>query len=426
MTVKYEAKKRVLTGWLKWVEPWYLVYAILGVTIAGLVPVLLPLRVGQAGTPAQVGWVMAAVSLGGLSAPLWGVLADRYRLHRWVLIIGLFLTAFGLTAFAFSGHPAIWFGLALLLSIGSAGASTVANLFVVEMHPKAEWDERIGWLQTFYGLGQVVGLLLAGLLSKVNINGGLLTSAALSAAAVLLGWLTTKTPPKPSTEKPVLLHTARHAEWTVHSPQRFFHHFSLNNIKQLGVVLRSRFGLFLAVWLLTFAGSAAVFSQYPLLMKKVFGITPDISSIAFGTMAGLGLALYTPAGNWSERFGLVPILRVSLVMRLMAFAGLFALGFTHFSLQGWLALVAFAFVVFAWSLMSVSGTALAADLSPVGEGEGLGIFNAVNALAGVVGAALGGWVAGSWGYRTTSIVAVAGVVSGLLLSLLFRRTDRQA
>jgi DHA1 family tetracycline resistance protein-like MFS transporter len=428
MTVQLEEKQNTLTGWLKWIEPWYLVYALLGAIIAGLVPVLLPLRVGQAGNPSQVGWVMAAVSLGGLSAPLWGVLTDRYRLHRWVLIVGLFLTAFGLTAFAFSSQPAIWFVIALILSIGAAGASTVANLFVVEMHPKSEWDERIGWLQTFYGLGQVVGLLLAGFLSNVNLNVGLLTSAILSIAAVLLGWLTTQTPQKPSDEKPVLLHIARHAEWTVHSPQRFFHHLSLNGIKQFGVVLRSRFGLFLAVWLLTFAGSAAVFSQYPLLMQKVFGITPDISSVAFGVMAGLGLTLYTPAGNWSERFGSVPILRVSLVMRLAAFIGLLllALGVTHFGFQGWLALVAFAFVVFAWSLMSVSGTALAAALSPVGEGEGMGIFNAVNALAGVVGAALGGWVAGNWGYATTSAVAVVGVMSGLMLSLLFRGKESKS
>jgi hypothetical protein len=32
--------------------------------------------------------------------------------------------------------------------IGVAGATTVANLFVVEVHPEAEWDERIAWLYT--------------------------------------------------------------------------------------------------------------------------------------------------------------------------------------------------------------------------------------------------------------------------------------
>ena len=232
---------------------------------------------------------MAAVSLGGLSAPFWGILTDRTHLHRWVLIIGIFLTTIGLTAFVFSSQPAIWFGLALLVSVGAAGASTVANLFIVEMHPKSEWDARIGWLQTFYGLGQVAGLLLAGFLSNFDLSIGLLVAAALSAAGVLLGWLTTKTPPRHPDKKPVLLHTARHTELTIHSPQRFFHHVSLKGVKQLGVLLCSRFGLFLGVWFLTFAGSAAVFSQYPLLMQKVFGITPDISSIAFGVMAGLGL-----------------------------------------------------------------------------------------------------------------------------------------
>ena len=417
MAEKLKVRKGILSNWLRWVEPWYLVYALLGVIIAGLIPVLFPLQVGQAGSPSEVGWVIAAVSLGGLSAPVWGAITDRYRVHRGALIVGLMLTALGLLAFAYSSRPVLWIGLALVLSVGAAGASTVANLFIVEVHPKAEWDERIGWLQTFYGLGQVVGLLMAGLLSKMDLRIGLLIAAGMAAVGVILGWLTTKTPKKQPEEHPVLLHAARHAESTVHSPQRFFHHFSINGVKQLGGLLGSRYGLFLMVWLLTFSGSAAVFSQYPLLMKNLFGITPDVSSVAFGVMAGLGLALYTPAGNWSVRYGAARILRISLVMRLAAFAGLFALSFSQFGFQDGFALLAFTLVVFAWSLMSVTGTALAAALSPVEEGEGIGIFNAVNALAGVIGAALGGWVAGRWGYAATALVAVIGVTCGLLLSI---------
>ncbi len=56
----------------------------------------------------------------------------------------------------------------------------------------------------------------------------------------------------------------------------------------------------------------------------------------------------------------------------------------------------------------------------------MGIFNAVNALSGVIGAALGGWVAGVWGYATTSIIAVAGVASGLILSYLFRGKESKS
>lgn len=423
-----EGKPRL--AWQKWIEPWYLVYALLGAIIAGLIPVLLPLEVGQTGNPAQVGWVMAAVSLGGLSAPIWGALADRYYLHRPALLTGLILTSVSLVAFAMTSLPALWLCLALLLSIGSAGASTVANLFVIERHPQPEWEQRIGWLQTFYGMGQVLGLLLAAYLSGINLRTGILSAAGLGGIAALMGWLTLRTAGRASQSslnQPVLIRAARHAELTVHSPQRFYHHFSKKSLRQFGLNLQSPYGLFLAIWLLALSGSTAVFSQYPILMQKVFGISAGVSSIGFAVMAGLGLLLYTPAGAWSERFGSTRILRLALIVRILAFGGLFVLGIGKFSSSGWLALAIFALIVLAWSLMSVAGTALAAALSPVGEGEGMGIYNAVNALAGVVGAILGGWVAGSWGYTAVIFVALIGVSLALLLgfSSAAKRSEKQ-
>ena len=91
--------------WQGWVEPWYLAYALMGLVAAGLVPVLIPLSVIRAGNAGQVGLVMAAVSLGGLSSPVWGSLADRYRLHRWLLAGGMLITTAGLAAFAFTTQP---------------------------------------------------------------------------------------------------------------------------------------------------------------------------------------------------------------------------------------------------------------------------------------------------------------------------------
>ena len=144
-----------LRSWQQWVEPWYSAYAVLGATAGGLVPILVPITVNRAHGATEVGLVMAALSLGGLTAPLWGAPADYYRLHRWFLAGGLLVTAIGLTAFALTTVPVVWLGLALLQGIGAAAVGTVANLFVVEAHPQVEWDERIGWLQTFYGGGQV-------------------------------------------------------------------------------------------------------------------------------------------------------------------------------------------------------------------------------------------------------------------------------
>lgn len=67
----------------RWVEPWYLSYAILGCTMGGMFPILIPLlALKHFSSACQVGLVMAAFNLGGLMAPIWGSIADRYGIHR--------------------------------------------------------------------------------------------------------------------------------------------------------------------------------------------------------------------------------------------------------------------------------------------------------------------------------------------------------
>jgi MFS family permease len=327
------------------------------------------------------------------------------------------VSTIGLAAFPFTKTQAAWLGLALLQGIGATAAATVANLFVVEAHPQPEWDKRIGWLQTFYGGGQVGGLLLAGVLSQTNLQTGLLVASGLTLMAALLSWLTTETPSTRAVPQPVLLHPGRHSEWMVGSPQHLYHHPSFDTLRKMGSRLRSPFTLFLTVWSLPFAGSAAFFSLYPILMLHVYGVAPGLSSVGFAVAAGLGLTLYSPAGGWSDRFGPAHVMQAALSIRLLAFLSLWALGVSHFG-QVWLALTGFLFIVLAWSLLSVSGTALTAQLSPVGQGEGMGIFNAVTALAGVIGAALGGWIAEGWGYNGALVLAIGGVGLGLVLTIV--------
>jgi MFS family permease len=403
------------------VEPWYLAYALLGAAVAGMVPILVPLAVSRVRNASEVGLVMATLSLGGLTAPVWGTLADRHRLHRSLLAGGLLATALGLAVFPFTTVPMVWLGLALLAGLGAAAAATVANLFVVEAHPQIEWDDRIGWLQTFYGGGQVGGLLLAGAFNQVHPRNGLLVAGGLTALAAVSGWFTTQTPAGPLTPKPVLLHPARHGEWAAGSPQRLFHHLRWSALGQM----RSAFGLFLLDWLLSFAGAAAMFSLYPVLMQQLYGVSPGLSSIAFGVAAGLALTLYSPAGRWCGSYGPTRVLRIALAVRLLAFVGLLALGLTQPGDGSWLALLVFPFVVLSWSLLSVSGTALTAQLSPANEGQAMGLFNATTAVAGVLGAALGGWGAGRWGYAAALGLAVLGVAGGLTLASLSGRSGTE-
>ncbi len=402
-------------GWTRWSERWYLAYALLGATSVGLMPILLPLEVGRAGGAAGVGLVMASVNLGGLTAPLWGALADRFRLHRALLGGGLSLTAASLAAFTPVTTLSARVGLALVQGAGIAAASTVGNLFVVERHPQAEWDERIGWLQTFYGAGQVAGLLLAVAFVRTSLGAGLITGAGLVALAGVLGTMTARTAPARVADRPVTRATSRHAEPFHLSPQHPFHYVNLADLRTLRRQLISPFGIFLAIWLISLAGSTAFFSLYPVLMQRVYAASPSVSSVAFALAAALGLGLYSPAGRWSERLGPARVLRSGLALRTLAFAALAALAFATVAGRGWGALAGFVLVVLAWSLLTVSGTSLAALLSPVGEGAGLGIYSATSSLAGVTGALLGGAIAGGWGYRAVPITSAVALGLGLLV-----------
>ncbi|MGH2360824.1 MAG: MFS transporter, partial [bacterium] len=208
--------------WRSWVEPWYVVYALLGATVGGLSPILLPLAVGRTNAPSDVGLVMGAVSLGGLTAPVWGRLAERSRFRRLLLVGGLVMISIGLSAFPFTSKTTALVGLALLQGVGAAAAATVSTLFVVGIHPRAEWHARIGWLQAFYSAGGVGGLLLAGILSHVNLHIGLPMAASLVAVSIPVAWHTTLRPPSlQAGGNPRFPHGAPNIECAFGSPHRY-------------------------------------------------------------------------------------------------------------------------------------------------------------------------------------------------------------
>src|SRR5690348_1090870 len=91
---------RTLERWRRWVAPWYAAYALIGLAVAGVAPILLPLWVDGVASTTAVGLIMAVFGLGQLSAAAWGGLADRFRWHR-ILFAGGALVA----ALAFAGLP---------------------------------------------------------------------------------------------------------------------------------------------------------------------------------------------------------------------------------------------------------------------------------------------------------------------------------
>ena len=199
-------------------EPWFAPFALVNGAAVGLTPILLPLAAARYGL-GHVGLVMGGFNLGAFAAPLVGALADRYHAYRVLGTACAAIAALSLWLFPLAG-PAVEVLLALGDGAGFAGAMTIANLLVVERRPKAEWNRRLGWLETALTVGQ----------------GG----ARLGHRLASLGQV---------------------GEWGPASPSRAHDlHQRRRPLAGYPALLGGEFGWMLAAWTPAYAGSAVVFS----------------------------------------------------------------------------------------------------------------------------------------------------------------------
>jgi predicted MFS family arabinose efflux permease len=170
----------------------------------------------------------------------------------------------------------------------------------------------------------------------------------------------------------------------------------------------------MGLWFLCVVGASAIYTLYPVMMQEVYGIGQELLSLNFAIAMGLSVFLFAQAGHLAHRFGPTLVLQSFWGVRLMAFISFFLLGVFPFGSSVQLILLSFSVVVLCWPFLVVSGTALTALLFPFGEGEGMGIFSAVLAMACLMGSASGGWLAARWGYTAAAGMAVITEALGLI------------
>jgi MFS family permease len=412
------------------IAPWYLAYLILGLLTAGLLPFLLPLMVaGVSHRPREVAYVSGAYNLGLLGAPFLGRLAERRHVYRPVFFGGFFTLGVAFALFPFAGTLAAWFLLALAIGLATGAAATVATLFIVNFAPRREWEPRLGWLQSFNGAGQFAGLLVAGLVAGGAYVGGFILASALAFAAIVLGGI--GLPPGArqrlrgglSDMQMQALLSATQLGPGIGGLLRHSHRLHWRALLALHRPLRGAFGRFLLAWAAYNFGVAAFFAYYPLLMRRSYGIPAPVTAFAYAAAAGIGIFLFVAAGRLTGRYGGEAVFRAGLALRLAGFV-LLALPFA-FTLPGLhplpavvaasVALLGFALAMMAWPVLSVSGTALAAGLTPISEGAAIGLLNASGALAMVAGTFLGGPMVRLFGYASLPPLAIAGLAASALL-----------
>ncbi len=408
--------------WRRWSEPWFLAYGLLAIIAAGITPILLPQFIDFHGNTGQVGLVMAALNLGGLTAPIWGRLAER-RLHRELIAAGLVVVGVSLALLPSSTGIAPWLVLALLQGAGLTAISTVAGLLIVERHPQDEWDRRMGWLMTTFGSGQVVGLVIASFFSGTRSASGLYIGVAFTGLAFWVALRYIHTPPKPDQVRlagpqPV------HVPHVVASPASTHHHWGHISRQAAIQALQSPFGEFILGSSLLTLASGLIFIPYPLLFSESYNVAPSTSSLAFGIAAALAIFWYPLAGNLSHKRGALFVLNSSLVVRWISFAVLMVLAMVSTSARGIWAEASFLLTVNSWPFITVSATVAAAELAPTDEGTTLGIYNAATALVNTASALVAGVIASQLGYEGLPVFATIIMLGAVAVTIRVGRKQR--
>lgn len=417
---------RILTAPRRYIRPWYLAYLLLGMVTAGLLPVLLPLTVeARSHKLSAVAYVLGAYNFGLLTSPLWGMLAERIKTYRTLFLGSFLLTALGIVGMlVLKGLPG-WLGSAFALGVGSGGAATLATFFIVDFAARAEWEARIGWLQSFNASGQVAGLILAAAFSVGNGAAALWACVAILLLAMAVGGVglplsKSARPARAPGQEP-------HRHLNVRVPGIFpksslptdvalhFSHLNLPGVRGLPRALGTPFGRFLLSWFVLAFAVAAFFSYFPLMLSESYNIAARATAMIYAAASAVGIALYILTGHLTARFGAGRVYSSGLVLRIAGFGVLLAPLLISMEIRSLIGAVGFSLIVIAWPLLSVAGTDLGARLTPLSEGAAVGLLNAALALATAVGIVCSGPLVAHWGYKTIPVTAIAGLTAALFL-----------
>lgn len=379
----------------------YAAFGLLNVTIGGIAGLALPLFAGNAHVASFAG---AFFNLGiAVGAPIVAALSRRFPATV-VLAVSLVCAALAFLALIIR-QPLLFLGATFLCGLFSAAGLTLGTLFVMGWYAKPQWDEQIGLLQTWMGAGQVIGLVVAGLVSDRT------SLAALGAATLALSgiWALRLPAPSMSGTTAVPRHDLRQPARTEAAGSLHGHHVAAFRPAQWSVLRNRPLLLFLAPWALANIGSAPIFAFYPLLMHQRFGVTASQAAVVYAVASLLGAGLYEVAGWWVRLAGASVVLLAGYLMRGLALAGIAAALAFH-GAGGW-AVLSFVLLVDSWSFMSVAGNIRSTEVAPPdAAGSEVGAFYATTMLAKVCGGLLGGALLLRTGY--TPLLALSAILLG--------------
>lgn len=377
------------------IEPWFSAYALAGLLVNGIVPLLIPLTVTSRGTVA-VAAALAAFFGGQLFAPVIGKIADRTGGQRTIFLGSFPLMGVAAIGFGLSDGLLGWCVAAVVAGATAGAVQTLGSVFITEGHPEDEWDERIGWFRFVFGMGQVSGLAIGAVFADGHVHTGWYVAGVVIIFGTLLGRLRLphlasagSDPARPDSALP-----------TPGGPRR---------------ELRGPFGRFLASWFLAMTAVQTFLNVMPLVMKDAFAVSSSHTASWYLLASVVGACLYPVCGRLADRYGCGWVLRTGLLITLTGLAVMTAAWIWHPSGDSWIGIAGLILVALGYPFDYIGATKMAADLTLDGQGSAMGLFNSAVAAGAIVGATVPSSLAARFGYGSLLPLAAGLIVAALLV-----------
>ncbi len=328
-------------------------------------------------TPLEIGLLMASFSfMQFLFSPFWGKLSDRFG-RRPIILISLLGSSFSYTLFAFSQTLDLLFVSRFLAGFFASSIST-AQAYIADITPKEERSVSMGLIGVAFGLGFIMGPVIAGISGPIGevlgseppfgIQFSSLVAGGLNACNFFLAFFmlpeTYQPNPSRSEKRPGRLKS-----------------FSFVFRRPL---LGPLFGVF---FLISLSMALMEVMIFPFVQDR-FGWSYKLAAISFGYV---GVVMVLTQGyfirQWIPRFGEKKTLFFGLLAMTFSF-WMIGLSF-HVSVLG----LAMTFLAVGNGCMRPPIVGLASVITDEEQqGYVLGVMNSMGAIGRIVGPVMGGWL----------------------------------
>ncbi len=393
-------------------ETWFVSQGVVGFVNAGGAAFLVaPMILSQGGTPADAGMVVGLLPFVALLSPIFGGLADRFRIHREMILVGLASLVLASITMSFAEQELTYVVGALLFGTGG-GLIIVANLSMLAGSGLSEDSvaKRMGLLQMSLPFGQflALGIIAALLAAGVSFSDLFLMLAAVAAIGFVAAWPLTKAPAE------------RTRMFLDSNPPAVSTQTGSAGGSKMATIVFSAFGLFLLINFLSQFGEQIIESQYPNYLGEVFKIDPEAAAITMAVAVLISAPLYPVSGRWAASSGSKLPFMVAIGVRTATAAGLAVLSLAGGDGLQVPAMLLYGLMIVVYPFFEVNTSLIAAKTSPIGPGAGQGFQGGATNLAGILGAFLAGWLANQAGFDTLAWVATGFGVAAFVIGLFLR------